>query len=107
MWPGRPNVYGIWRGDQSRWLAIDVHTDTVGVEMMPGDPFDGRIEDGKVFGRGAADTKASLAVALALLSDITSKNGRVSCNLLIAATADEEVTAEHRPSRNGFETGKW
>lgn len=98
VWPGRPNVYGIWRSDQSPWLAIDVHTDTVGVEMMPGDPFDGRVEDGKVFGRGAADTKASLAVALALLSEIKSNNRRIPCNLLIAATADEEVTARGAPT---------
>src|SRR5580704_2103595 len=58
--PGRPSVYGIWRGSDPRWLAIDVHTDTVGVETMQGDPFDGRIDNGRVYGRGAADTKASL-----------------------------------------------
>ncbi|MDQ2998955.1 MAG: M20/M25/M40 family metallo-hydrolase, partial [Chloroflexota bacterium] len=65
--PGRPNVYGIWRGTSARWAALDVHMDTVGVEQMLGDPFGGELRDGRVYGRGAVDTKASLAVALALL----------------------------------------
>jgi hypothetical protein len=39
--PGRPNVYGIWRGTSQRWAALDVHMDTVGVEQMSGDPFGG------------------------------------------------------------------
>ncbi len=91
--PQRPSVYGIWRSNGSRWLALDVHTDTVGVEMMRGDPFDGRIEDGKVFGRVAVDTKASLAVALSILNDLKKQDKRLACNLLIAATADEEVSA--------------
>jgi acetylornithine deacetylase/succinyl-diaminopimelate desuccinylase-like protein len=95
---GRPSVYGIWRGDSSRWLALDVHTDTVGVEMMQGDPFDGRIESGKVFGRGAVDTKASLAVALCLLSEFKKQGKRLPCNLVITATADEEVGAHGAPT---------
>src|SRR6188474_2289775 len=56
VFPGRPNVYAIWRGTSNRWLAVDVHMDTVGVETMEGDPFDGRVADGRVYGRGAVDT---------------------------------------------------
>ena len=63
----RPNIYGIWRGHTNRWLAVDVHMDTVGVEQMIGDPFSGQIQDGRVYGRGAVDTKATLGVVLALL----------------------------------------
>src|SRR6188474_2623484 len=54
--PGRPNVYGIWRGASERWAALDVHMDTVGVEQMLGDPFGGELRDGRVYGRGAVDT---------------------------------------------------
>src|SRR5262245_46510682 len=68
--PGRPNVYGIWRGRSERWAALDVHMDTVGVEQMSDDPFGGEVRDGRVYGRGAVDTKASLAVALALLEQL-------------------------------------
>jgi acetylornithine deacetylase/succinyl-diaminopimelate desuccinylase-like protein len=91
--PGRPNVYGIWRGTSERWAALDVHMDTVGVEQMLGDPFSGELRDGRVYGRGAVDTKASLGVALALLEALHRSGGRPVPNLLIAATADEETLA--------------
>ncbi len=84
--PGRPNVYGIWRGRGERWAALDVHMDTVGVEQMAGDPFSGELRDGRVYGRGAVDTKASLAVALAVIEAMRRSGGRPEANLLIAAT---------------------
>jgi len=93
VFPNRPNVYGIWHGRTNRWAALDVHVDTAGVEQMTDDPFSGRIADGRVYGRGAVDTKASLAVALALLEYMHRHNRRPELNLLIAATVDEEGTA--------------
>jgi acetylornithine deacetylase/succinyl-diaminopimelate desuccinylase-like protein len=95
--PGRPNVYAIWRGESERWLGVDAHTDTVGVEHMRGDPFDGRVENGRVYGRGAVDTKASLGVILALLEALHQQGGKLRHNLLIAATVDEEVGATGAP----------
>jgi acetylornithine deacetylase/succinyl-diaminopimelate desuccinylase-like protein len=73
--PGRPNTYGIWRGRSDRWVAVDVHLDTVGVEQMVGDPFSGQVSDGRVYGRGAVDTKATLGVVLALL-EATRESGQ-------------------------------
>lgn len=96
--PNRPNVYGLWRGDADRWLAVDVHLDTVSVELMTGDPFSGRIADGRVYGRGAVDTKASLAIMLALLEEMQRCNRRPANHLLIAATVDEEVGASGAPA---------
>lgn len=96
--PGRSNVYGIWRGRSERWAALDVHMDTVGVEQMTDDPFDGRIESGRVYGRGAVDTKASLAVALAVLESMRRAGEEPACNLLLAATVDEEVGATGAPA---------
>src|SRR5215212_7291599 len=91
--PGRPNVYGIWRGTSERWAALDVHMDTVGVEQMSGDPFGGELRAGRVYGRGAVDTKASLAVALALLEQLHRSGGQPASNLLLTATVDEEDLA--------------
>jgi acetylornithine deacetylase/succinyl-diaminopimelate desuccinylase-like protein len=92
--PGRPNVYGVWRGRSDGWMGLDVHMDTVGVEQMPGDPFSGEVRDGRVYGRGAVDTKASLAIALSLL-----QRGRTPrANLLVAATVDEEDGARGAPA---------
>lgn len=94
----RPNIYGLWRGRSERWAAVDVHMDTVGVEQMAGDPFDGRIENGRVYGRGAVDTKATLAVVLALLEAIHQTGQILETNLLIAATMDEEFSATGAPA---------
>ncbi len=96
--PGRPNIYGIWRGSSDRWLGVDVHLDTVSVEQMTGDPFSGQIADGRVYGRGAVDTKASLALVLALLERLHEQNQKPLANLLIAATVDEEVGATGAPA---------
>lgn len=68
--PGRPNVYATFEGRTERMLAIDVHLDTVGVEHMEDDPFEGRISQNRVWGRGAVDTKATFAVVIAVLDEI-------------------------------------
>jgi acetylornithine deacetylase/succinyl-diaminopimelate desuccinylase-like protein len=95
--PDRPNVYGLWRGRSDRWVGIDAHMDTVGVEQMGDDPFSGRIHNGRVYGRGAVDTKATLAVALAQLEAIHQAGDTPEPNLLIGATVDEEVGARGAP----------
>jgi acetylornithine deacetylase/succinyl-diaminopimelate desuccinylase-like protein len=96
--PGRPNVYASWPGRSDRWLAVEVHTDTVGVEQMIGDPFSGALQDGAVHGRGAVDDKATLAVLLALLAEMQQTGQQPAANLLILATADEEVGATGAPA---------
>lgn len=103
--PGRPNVFGLFRGQSDKWLGVDVHMDTVGVEQMQDDPFDGRIENGRVYGRGAVDTKASLAVCLALLRS-RPKNKPLPHNLLIAATSDEEASALGAPAMARWLNGR-
>jgi acetylornithine deacetylase/succinyl-diaminopimelate desuccinylase-like protein len=96
--PGRPSVYGLWRGTTERWVALDVHTDTVGVEQMTRDPFDGEIRDGKVWGRGAVDTKASLGAALAVMEALHAQGRRPTPSVLIGATVDEEFGATGAPA---------
>jgi acetylornithine deacetylase/succinyl-diaminopimelate desuccinylase-like protein len=91
VYPGRPNTYGIWRGQSDRWIAVDVHIDTVGIETMIGDPFDGRLENGRVYGRGSVDTKASLGVVLALLEDMQRRGEILEPNLVVCASSDEET----------------
>jgi acetylornithine deacetylase/succinyl-diaminopimelate desuccinylase-like protein len=95
--PDRPNIYGLWYGRSDQWMAVDVHMDTVGVEQMVGDPFDGRIDNGRVYGRGAVDTKATLAVVLTLLEVMASTDQQPGANLLVAATMDEEINVQGAP----------
>jgi acetylornithine deacetylase/succinyl-diaminopimelate desuccinylase family protein len=72
--PGRPNVIGKFtsRGGK-RSVALAPHTDTVSVAGMSIDPFAAEIRDGKLYGRGACDTKGSLAAMLAALANVVRK----------------------------------
>jgi acetylornithine deacetylase/succinyl-diaminopimelate desuccinylase-like protein len=89
--PGRPNVYARFEGTGPETVVIDVHLDTVGVEHMEGDPFDGRHEDGRVYGRGSVDTKATLAVILPLLDRVAAGELTLRPNLWLVGTVSEEA----------------
>ncbi|MFE6864656.1 M20 family metallopeptidase [Nocardia sp. NPDC057668] len=89
--PGRPNVYARFPGRTDRLVVVDVHTDTVTVEHMTDPPFDGRVADGRVWGRGALDSKATLGVLLALLDGWRRDGLRPEPTLLLAGTVSEEV----------------
>ncbi|WP_419920301.1 M20 family metallopeptidase [Candidatus Poriferisodalis sp.] len=88
--PGRPNVYARFAGRTERMLTVDVHLDTVGVEHMKGDPFDGRITEGRVWGRGAVDTKATMAVVLAVMGEMTAAGRQPMCTVELVGTISEE-----------------
>jgi acetylornithine deacetylase len=49
---------------KGRSILLTGHTDTVSVENMKGDPFDARIENGRLYGRGSIDMKGGLAAIL-------------------------------------------
>ena len=69
--PGRPNVAGRFSSRGARQsVALAPHTDTVSVAGMTIDPFGGEIRDGKLYGRGACDTKGSLAAMLAAVANV-------------------------------------
>lgn len=76
--PGRPNVVARFPSNLpgKPRLLLAPHTDTVSVSGMTIDPFSAEIRDGKVWGRGASDTKgpmASMLVALARCREILPK----------------------------------
>lgn len=89
--PGRPNVYGLWEGSTDQWLVLDCHTDTVTVEHCTGDPFDGRVAEGRVWGRGSVDTKASMGTMLAVLEAARARGVRPRHNLLLVGSVSEEA----------------
>jgi putative selenium metabolism hydrolase len=69
------NIFG-HLGNGPRVLVYDSHIDTVGVgdpTSWPWDPFQGKIEDGKLFARGAVDEKGStpgMIYGLAIARDL-------------------------------------
>lgn len=95
---GRPNVYCHFTGSHSnrgdgppRTVCVDVHLDTVGVEHMPDDPFDGRLADDRVYGRGSVDTKATFAVVLEMLESLSAEGRELGPDLLLVGSISEEM----------------
>jgi acetylornithine deacetylase len=90
--PGRPSIVGIARGmGGGRSLMFNGHIDTVTLAGYDGDPLDPRIEDGKLFGRGAFDMKSGVA-AMMVAAARTRATG-LKGNLLVACVADEEYAS--------------
>ncbi|HSR70089.1 MAG TPA: ArgE/DapE family deacylase [Acidobacteriota bacterium] len=88
--PGRVSVTGLWPGSGGgRSLMLNAHYDTVGVEGME-EPFSGRIEEGRLLGRGAYDMKAGLAASMAAVKALMEAGFKPSGDIVLAAVADEE-----------------
>lgn len=63
--PGRPNLIARFAPLDGRpRILLGPHLDTVGVDGMIVEPFGGEIRDGKIWGRGASDTKGPMAAML-------------------------------------------
>ncbi len=87
---GRPNVIGYVNAGAAQTVMLEAHLDTVHADNMTVDPFQSKIVDGKLFGRGASDTKASLAAFMYTAASLARNPRSMKYNLLIAAVSDEE-----------------
>jgi acetylornithine deacetylase len=87
---GRMNVVGLLKGSgNGPSLMLNGHMDTVGVEGVV-DPFGAKIEDGRLYGRGAQDMKGSLAAMLGAAKAILDNDIRLLGDLYLAFVVDEE-----------------
>ncbi len=78
-----------------QWRVFDHHLDTVGIEGMSIDPFGGEARDGKLYGRGACDTKGTGAAALWALREVhlaSESAGPPPSSIAVLFTVDEEVS---------------
>jgi acetylornithine deacetylase len=73
------------------WLLFESHLDVVTVRGMTIEPFAAEIRDGKMWGRGACDTKASGAAMLIALKHYMAQASQ-SNNVALLFVCDEEVT---------------
>ena len=77
-------------------LLITPHLDTVPFGTgwkFP--PLSATLSRNKIYGRGATDCKANLAVGLEVLRSLAEEKTQLSYNILFAATADEEAGSYH------------
>lgn len=77
-------------GAGSPWLLLDSHMDTVAVDGMTVEPFGGELRGGRVYGRGACDTKGTGAAMLWALKEYA-QNARGPNNIALLFGVDEEV----------------
>ena len=88
---GRPSVVGVVHGTGGgRSLMLNAHMDTVGAGGMT-HAFDPVVRDGRVYGRGAYDMKASLAAIMIAAREAIRL--RLRGDLIVTAVADEEVAS--------------
>jgi len=90
--PGRPNLIGRWPAAKpgSGSLMLSAHMDTVNVEGMTVPPFQARYKNGRIYGRGACDTKGSLAAFLHCLNFVRRQGWTFDRDIYFVATAGEE-----------------
>ncbi|MBT3314708.1 MAG: ArgE/DapE family deacylase [Anaerolineae bacterium] len=89
--PGRFNVVGTLKGSGGgRSLLLNAHMDTVGVDGMTINPFGGELKDGRIYGRGSQDMKASLAAMMATAKALVDVGITLKGDLHITGVADEE-----------------
>lgn len=90
---GRENIVGILAGRDKRVdVLLCAHMDTVSGDGMKSPPFKAVFKDCRVYGRGACDTKASIAAMLTALKRVAA-NPDQHKGTMFAATVDEEHAA--------------
>jgi acetylornithine deacetylase/succinyl-diaminopimelate desuccinylase-like protein len=91
--PGRGSVVTRLKGDgDGPGLLLLSHLDVVTADpkdwSVP--PFEGVVKDGFVWGRGALDMKSLTAIEVMALKLLKRQSARLSGDVVLAATADEE-----------------
>jgi acetylornithine deacetylase/succinyl-diaminopimelate desuccinylase-like protein len=95
--PGRPNLIARLKGEgKARPLLLYGHVDVVTTEgqKWTHPPFEGRIVDGYIWGRGALDMKGGVAMLLSAFLKAKTEKIPLPGDVLFAAVADEEAGDE-------------
>jgi acetylornithine deacetylase/succinyl-diaminopimelate desuccinylase-like protein len=87
-------------GEGSGGLGFFSHSDTVPGDGAHWEPFNPRVEDGKLYGRGSCDMKGPLAASMIAVTSVDASKLRRP--LYIAVAADEEVGHVGAPYTNGI-----
>jgi acetylornithine deacetylase/succinyl-diaminopimelate desuccinylase family protein len=98
--PGRENLYALLEGlppEHGGLLLFDAHQDTVPGEGMAIAPWTPDVRDGRLYGRGACDTKGGMAAMIAALARLARENPADRPAILMACTVDEEYHLSGAP----------
>lgn len=93
VYPGRPNVIARIPGrNPNRRVVLEAHMDTVSTQGMEIEPWNARVRDGRLYGRGACDTKGGMAAMMHAVASLANEATAPACEVLFAATIDEEFS---------------
>jgi acetylornithine deacetylase/succinyl-diaminopimelate desuccinylase family protein len=95
VYPGRPDLVGIWKGTGSgRSMIVNGHIDVVPAgdpAAWSHPPFGGEIAEGKVWGRGAVDMKGGIAAMVGAVEALQQAGIRLKGDVLLESVVDEET----------------
>lgn len=93
VWPERANVIARLPGrNPDRRVIMEAHLDTVSIAGMTIHPFEPRIDEGRIFGRGSCDTKGGLAAMMHAVAAVHAEGLAPPCEVWLAAVVDEEFS---------------
>lgn len=87
----KANLYATIGPQEGRGILLSGHTDVVPVEgqAWSSDPFSARIDNDRIFGRGSADMKSFIAVALGFVPELVRRP--IQTPIHFSFSYDEEV----------------
>ncbi len=92
--PGRHNVWAVWEGGRpGKTLLFEAHTDVVtegSAEDWNHPPFGAERYGGRIYGRGACDTKGNLAAAVVAVRAVKDSGVPFPGSLILCHPVDEE-----------------
>lgn len=91
--PNRLNVWTVLEGGPGKTILFEAHTDVVtegDAEDWRYPPFAGIIEGGRIYGRGACDTKGNLAAAIMAVRAIKRSGQSFTGRIILCIPVDEE-----------------
>ena len=65
------------------------------VELWDADPFSGKLDGNRVYGRGSADDKGELITRIKAVEYLLKKKGDVPCNVRFIVEGEEEIGSVH------------
>jgi acetylornithine deacetylase len=94
--PGRANLVGTLEGTGGgRSLIFNGHIDVVPVgdpaDWKFGDPFSGKVEDGKLYGRGSCDMKGGVVAQSQAIAAIRRSGARLKGDVILESVVGEET----------------
>lgn len=91
--PQRENIVARWDAPGARrTIMFEAHQDTVPTDNMTIEPFGAKVENGRLYGRGACDIKGGMAAMLAAFARLAREKPRGAASVVMACTVDEEHT---------------